>query len=36
VVILCQPYLMRLSRMLYLYMYVGFGHSRRVTIDDQL
>ncbi len=33
VVILAQPYLMRLSRMLYLYLYVGFGHSRRVNID---
>jgi len=34
VVILAQPYLMRLSRMIYLYLYVGFGHSRRVVVDD--
>lgn len=34
VVILAQPYLMRLSRMVYLYLYVGFGHSRRVKIED--
>ncbi|MFI5196178.1 MAG: hypothetical protein ACHQD8_03745 [Chitinophagales bacterium] len=34
VVILAQPYLMRLSRMLYLYMYVGFGHSRRVNTEN--
>ncbi len=34
IVVLAQPYLMRLSRMLYLYMYVGFGHSRRVKIED--
>ncbi len=34
VVIFAQPYLMRLSRMLYLYLYVGFGHSRRVVIED--
>jgi uncharacterized protein (DUF983 family) len=34
IVILAQPYLMRLSRMMYLYLYVGFGHSRRVTIED--
>ena len=34
VVILAQPYLMRLSRMLYLYLYIGFGHSRRVVIED--
>jgi len=33
VVLLAQPYLMRLSRMLYLYLYIGFGHSRRVDID---
>jgi len=31
-----QPYLMRLSRMLYLYLYVGFGHSRRVNIEDNI
>ncbi|MES2704578.1 MAG: DUF983 domain-containing protein [Bacteroidota bacterium] len=30
VVVLAQPYLMRLSRMMYLYLYIGFGHSRRV------
>jgi hypothetical protein len=35
VVLLAQPYLMRLSRMLYLYLYVGFGHSRRVIIEDE-
>ena len=35
VVILLQPYLMRLSRMFYLYLYVGFGHSRRVSAEDQ-
>lgn len=34
VVVLAQPYLMRLSRMIYLYLYVGFGHSRRVAIED--
>lgn len=34
IVVLAQPYLMRLSRMLYLYMYIGFGHSRRVHVDD--
>lgn len=32
VVLVAQPYLMRLSRMLYLYLYVGFGHSRRVIV----
>jgi len=34
VVILLQPWLMRISRMLYLYLYVSFGTSRRVTIED--
>jgi hypothetical protein len=34
VVILAQPFLMRLSRMLYLYLYIGFGHSRRVNVGD--
>ncbi len=34
VVLLAQPYLMRLSRMMYLYLYIGFGHSRRVKIED--
>jgi hypothetical protein len=34
VVVLAQPYLMRLSRMLYLYMYVGFGASRRVNVEE--
>lgn len=29
VVVLMQPWLMRVSRMLYLYMYVGFGTSYR-------
>lgn len=35
VVILAQPWLMRWSRMLYLYLYVGFGHSRRVKIEEK-
>jgi uncharacterized protein (DUF983 family) len=30
VVLVAQPYLMRLSRMIYLYLYVGFGTSHRV------
>ncbi len=34
VVILMQPWLMRVSRMLYLYLYVSFGHSRRVTLEE--
>jgi len=34
IVVLLQPWLMRLSRMLYLYMYVAFGNSRRVVIED--
>jgi hypothetical protein len=34
VVLLAQPWLMRWSRMVYLYLYVGFGHSRRVTVLD--
>ena len=34
VVLLMQPYLMRLSRMIYLYLYIGFGHSRRVKRED--
>jgi len=34
VVILAQPYLMRLSRMMYLYMYTAFGNSRRVNVGD--
>jgi uncharacterized protein (DUF983 family) len=34
VVILMQPWLMRLSRMLYLYMYVRYGATRRVTVAD--
>ena len=34
IVLLAQPYLMRLSRMIYLYLYVGFGHSRRVIIEE--
>ncbi len=33
VVILAQPYLMRLSRMIYLYMYTAFGDSRRVNVE---
>lgn len=36
VVLLAQPYLMRLSRIVYLYLYIGFGHSRRVTIEDRV
>lgn len=35
IVILLQPYLMRLSRMIYLYLYVGFGNSRRVTVSEE-
>jgi hypothetical protein len=34
VVVLAQPWLMRLSRMLYLYLYVSFGTSRIVYIED--
>ena len=34
IVLIAQPYLMRLSRMIYLYLYVGFGNSRRVVVDD--
>lgn len=34
IVLLAQPWLMRLSRMVYLYLYVGFGNSRRVYFDD--
>lgn len=34
VVVLLQPFLMRLSRMLYLYLYVSFGNSRRVNVKD--
>ncbi len=34
IVLLAQPYLMRLSRMIYLYLYVGFGNSRRVYKAD--
>jgi hypothetical protein len=34
IVVLLQPWLMRLSRMIYLYMYVAFGNTRRVTIED--
>jgi len=33
VVILAQPYLMRLSRMIYLYLYTAFGNSRRVKVE---
>jgi hypothetical protein len=33
VVVLLQPWLMRLSRMTYLYLYVHFGASKRVDID---
>lgn len=36
VVLLAQPYLMRLSRMIYLYLYVGFGHSRRVEVPTSV
>jgi len=35
VVLLAQPCLMRLSRMIYLYLYIGFGHSRRVAARDE-
>ena len=34
VVVLAQPYLMRLSRMIYLYLYVNFGTSRKVNTED--
>ena len=34
IVILAQPYLMRLSRVIYLYLYIGFGHSRRIELPD--
>jgi len=34
IVVLLQPWLMRLSRMLYLYVYVAFGNSRRVVVED--
>ena len=34
VVAVLQPWLMRFSRMLYLYLYVAFGTTRRVTIED--
>ncbi len=34
IVLLAQPYLMRLSRMMYLYMYTAFGNSRRVNIGE--
>jgi uncharacterized protein (DUF983 family) len=34
IVLLLQPYLMRLSRMIYLYLYVSFGDSRRVYDTD--
>jgi hypothetical protein len=35
VVVLLQPWLMRISRMLYLYLYVNFGTSRRVPVEEQ-
>lgn len=35
IVVIAQPYLMRLSRMIYLYLYVGFGNSRRVVVEDE-
>ena len=34
IVLFAQPYLMRLSRMVYLYLYTGFGNSRRVNLDE--
>lgn len=34
IALIMQPFLMRLSRMIYLYLYVAFGHSRRVVIED--
>ena len=34
VVILVQPWLMRLSRMVYLYLYVSFGTTKRVYVED--
>jgi hypothetical protein len=36
VVLLAQPWLMRLSRVVYLYMYIGFGHSRRVKTEEEI
>ena len=33
IVLLAQPYLMRLSRMIYLYLYTSFGTSRRVNVE---
>jgi uncharacterized protein (DUF983 family) len=33
IVLLAQPYLMRLSRMIYLYLYVSFGSSQRGSIQ---
>lgn len=34
VVVLMQPWLMRLSRMVYLYLYVSFGTTRRIPKND--
>lgn len=34
VVILVQPWLMRLSRMIYLYLYVSFGTTKRIYVKD--
>ena len=34
VVLIAQPYLMRLSRIIYLYMYTAFGTSRRVNVGE--
>lgn len=35
IVLLAQPYLMRLARMMYLYLYVGFGNTRRVEVPSE-
>jgi hypothetical protein len=34
VVILLQPWLMRIARMMYLYLYVSFGTSAEATMDN--
>ncbi len=34
IVLIAQPYLMRLSRIIYLYMYTAFGTSRRVNVGE--
>lgn len=34
VVVLLQPFLMRFSRMIYLYLYIKYGKTRKVYIED--